>query len=133
MPACAYIILEGASWALNGCDVPGVFPLKVVTSGWYLEGHRANPKLKINRCQLPLAPGFSVTIHSTQGSEFDPLLVDVCISTNTSNQMCYVALSRAKTRHGVHILRPFPASTFQGRPPLGPEVLLKKLRKEHIS
>ena len=82
--------------------------------------------------QVLVSPGFAIAVHSVQGKEEDPLIVDVCISASNSRHTCHVALSRGKTWHGIHILRPFPLETFQGRAPLGPLVLSKRLQREEI-
>ena len=132
LPVCVYVRKPGATWKIGDCAVAGVYPIAWSRSKWFLDGARGNPRLGIVRRQLPVSPGWAVTIHSMQGREEDPLLVDVCISAQGSKQTCYVALSRAKHRLGVHLLRPFPRDTFQGRSPLGPELLMKRLRREAI-
>eukprot|EP00959_Pyramimonas_sp_CCMP1952_P146535 3067202-Pyramimonas_sp.AAC.1 len=62
----------------------------------------------------------------------EKLAVDVNERSNGSKQTRYVGLSRARTRQGIHIMRPFPKEAFQGSAPLGPCTLLKKLRGEEM-
>ena len=52
------------------------------------------PALGTMRYQVPLSPGFALTVHSVQGREKDPLILDVCISASSSRETCYVPLSR---------------------------------------
>ena len=132
LPVCVYVYKPGALWTIGESKSPGVYPIKAKTSSWFLDSNRACPRLRIQRKQLPLTPAFCVTVHSTQGQDKDPLIVDVNIRQNGSKQTCYVALSRAKTRGGLHIMRPFEKETFQGQPPLGPQYLIRHLRGENL-
>ena len=132
LPVCVYVYKPGALWTIGESKAPGVYPIKAKTSSWFLNSNRACPRLRIQRKQLPLTPAFCVTVHSTQGQDKDPLIVDVNIRQNGSKQTCYVALSRAKTRGGLHIMRPFEKETFQGQPPLGPQYLIRHLRGENL-
>ena len=79
--------------------------------------HPAHPQLAIHRRQLPLAPAFEVTIVPLQGGEEEALEVDVNMSNKCSPQTSYVALSRATTREGIRIMRPFPLATYRGKSP----------------
>ena len=103
LPECVYVKKHGALWTIGDCKEPGVYPIKPKSSSWFLDANRAAPRLRIQRKQLPLTPAFCVTVHSTQGQDKDPLIVDVNIRGNGSKQTCYVALSRAKSRGGIYI------------------------------
>lgn len=133
LPKFIYFKVPGATWKISDCAA-GVFPLDPINSPWFLDpARKPYPCLKIVRRQLPIAPGFAVTIHWTQGQNLDPLLVDVCISDTCSRQSCYVALSRCKSREGIFLVRPFDLQTFRGSAPLGPRTLLQHLRREPLN
>ena len=132
LPICVYVQKPGVHWKVGACTEEGVYPIRVSHAKWFLDAGRPRPVLGIMRHQVPLSPAFALTVHSVQGKEEDPLIVDVCISDRGSKQTCYVALSRGKTRNGIHILRPFPSDAFQGHAPLGPRVLLQRLKREEI-
>ncbi|MCS5585228.1 MAG: hypothetical protein NZ777_17185, partial [Pseudomonadales bacterium] len=132
LPICVYVQKENADWTVGACKEKGVYPVRISHAKWFLDAGRPHPVLGIMRYQVPLSPGFALTVHSVQGKEEDPLIVDVCLSARTSRQTCYVALSRGKTRRGIYILRPFSMETFQGCSPLGPQLLLRRLRREEI-
>ena len=93
IPICVYVQKPGVDWTIGKCKVRGLYPLKLKRAKWFLDKGRQFPRLGIIRRQLPIAPGFAVTVHSVQGKEEDPLCVDVCISEKCSKQTCYVALS----------------------------------------
>ena len=131
-PEAVYVMKEGAGWTLLPCAVKGLYPIKPVSSTWYLDKGRPSPKLNIHRRQLPLSPSFAVTIFSLQGDETDKLEVDVNISSKCSPQTCYVALSRTKTRAGLRIMRSFPLTSFQGVSPTAPGLLLAMLKHENM-
>ena len=132
LPVCVYVYKPGALWTIGDSQAPGVYPIRPKTSAWFLDGSRPCPRLRIQRRQLPLTPAFCVTVHSTQGQDKDPLIVDVKTRRHGSTQTCYVGLSRARTRAGVHIMRPFDKETFQGQTPLGPQYLVKHLQGEEV-
>ena len=127
LPECVYLIKRDAEWRIHEHAPVGVYPIQPSSATWYLDKGRPNPKLAIHRRQLPVSPAFAMTIYSLQGGEVDKLEVDVNISSKCSPQTCYVALSRSRTREGLRILRPFPASAFQGGSPIGPRLLLATL------
>ena len=132
LPLCVYVRKIGALWTIDSLGKPGLYPITCKHGSWYLDANRRPPRLRIQRRQLPLTPAFCVTVHSTQGQDKDPLIVDVNIQANGSKQTCYVALSRARTRRGIYIMRPFDKDTFQGQPPIGPQILLRRLKGEVI-
>ena len=89
-------------------------------------------KLKINRVQIPLAPAFAITAHASQGQTLDAAIVDLCISKEASPITSYVALTQARRKEDIAILRPFDRSIFQKVPLLGPHLLLKHLRSHDV-
>ena len=61
--------------------------------------------LKFKRTQVPILPGFAMTVHKSQGMTTDRAVVDLegCKGTESP----YVMLSRVTTLEGLLILRPF--------------------------
>ena len=74
LPVCVYVQKPSAEWTVGDCKENGVYPIKVNHAKWFLDSRRPHPKLGILRYQLPLAPGFAVTVHSVQGKEIERLL-----------------------------------------------------------
>ena len=132
LPLCIYVQKPGAQWTIGSCDVPGLCPLKMSHAKWFLDKGGQFPDLGISRRQAPIIPGFGITVHSVHGAGEHTLCVDVCTSCRCSRQTCYAAHSRANSHEGVYVPRPFPRNMFQGHAPLGPEILLKRLRREDI-
>ena len=79
LPTIVYVKFPGATWVLDGLSEPGLYPVRTVTKYWYLDQKRKYPVLRIKRQQLPLAPGFAVTAHSSQGKTLDASILDLCI------------------------------------------------------
>lgn len=61
--------------------------------------------LKLRRTQIPLQPGFAMTVHKSQGLSMKTAIVDLegCSGTEAP----YVMLSRVKSLEGLIIIRPF--------------------------
>ena len=128
IPQIVFVIFDNADWTLDGSTIPGLYPICPTSRNWYLDQARKYPKLRITRSQLPLAPAYAFSIHSLQGDNPEMLAADCCISETTSRQTCYVALSRAKLRESIFLMRPFPQEMFKRNPPLGPPLLLRQLK-----
>lgn len=58
--------------------------------------------VQIKRTQVMLRPGYAITIHGSQGMTLDEAFVD--LQEAYANGMGYVAISRLKTREGLHLL-----------------------------
>ena len=110
----------------------GVYPVRSITREWFLDQSRKHPVLKVKRHQLPLAPGFAMTAHSSQGATLEAAIVDLQIPITASWITIYVALSRVRRADDLLIFREFDKEQLQHGDPLGPCTLLKKLRGEHI-
>ena len=59
---------------------------------------------QINRTQFPLTLVWAVTIHKCQGLTLEKVVVDMKKATKFNNGQAYVAFSRVKSIHGLHIL-----------------------------
>ena len=76
-PSIVYVKFEGAKWQLDGIDEPGVYPIAPLTKIWFLDSKRKPPMLKIRRTQVPLAPAYAMTAHSSQGKTLQAVLLDL--------------------------------------------------------
>ena len=120
-------------WKLDGTQEHGLYPIIPKTAAWYLDKSRVHPVLKIRRRQVPLAPAFAVTAHSSQGQTFHQgCIVDLCIGKGANPPSSYVGLTRVKTREDLIVYRPFPREVFCRGQRRGPLVLLRHLRGEHV-
>ena len=68
-----------------------------------LNGNSISPKVIGVFIQYPLKLAWAATIHKCQGQTFDQVAIDLDEGAFTHGQT-YVALSRAKTIHGIHLL-----------------------------
>ncbi len=69
-----------------------------------LNGNSINPKVIGTFVQYPLKLAWAATIHKCQGQTFDEVAIDLDEGAFTHGQT-YVALSRAKTMNGIHLLK----------------------------
>ncbi len=99
---------------------------------WFLDPKRKKPVLKVLRQQIPLAPAFAITAHTSQGKTLPAALLDLAIDKRTDPTLGTVAASRVRSRHDVLILRPFPLWLFQRGAPEGPKLLLQSLRGQEV-
>ena len=128
VPLAVFVKFDNAKWTLPGVAEPGAYPVRPQTAECILDKGRKSPKLKIRRRQIPLAPGFAMTAHASQGATLAQAIVDLRIPAGASKLASYVAMSRVRRREDILIFREFDRSVFQGEPPEGPTLLLKKLR-----
>ena len=89
--------------------------------------------LRVSRLQLPVGPDYAITAYSSQGLTLDSAIVDLCFDERTDTATAYVALSRVRTRNDILIMQSFSLHLFQKGIPIGPKLLLKKLRGEDIA
>ena len=69
--------------------------------------------MKFKRTQVPILPGFAMTVHKSQGLTLDRAIVDLEGSKGTESP--YVMLSRVKSLTGLVILRPFAFNRIRCR------------------
>lgn len=74
-----------------------IYPHCSVSSELYEGG-----QILLHRTQLPLMPGWAVTIHKCQGMTLNRVVVD--LSHAFEYEQVYVALSRAKSLDGLKII-----------------------------
>ena len=132
MPDVVYVKFDGAGWCLEGTGEPGVYPIFPRHKTWYLDRKRKDPKLAIQRKQLPLVPAFAITAHTSQGKTMPAAILDLNVDKRTDSRFGTVATSRVRSREDVLILRPFPLWLYQRGPEEGPDLLLRHLRGEDI-
>ena len=133
-PSIVYVKFEGAEWQLEGLEEPGLYPVVPKTKSWYLDKGRKVKTLKVVRTQLPLAPAFSMTAHSSQGKTLRAVLLDLHVDKRVNPTIGTVATTRVRSREDVLILRPFPKFLFQrGMVSEGPDLLLQKLAGQDVN
>lgn len=132
LPKVVFVRFEDAHWQIDGLP-KGVYPVQPKKKRWALDKNRPMPRLKIDRCQLPLSPAFAMTAHASQGQTLEAAIVDVCIGKEANPVTSYVALTRVKSRKDMLIYRPFPREIFCSKRLLTPEILIKHLKKEAIN
>ena len=134
-PSVVYVKLDDATWQLDGIDEPGIYPIAPKGADWHLDQNRGEKKrklLKVHRTQLPLAPAYGMTAHSSQGKTLRAALVDLQIDKQVNQSYGAVATTRVRSREDILILRPFPLWLYRRGPSDGPSLLLHTLRGEEI-
>jgi ATP-dependent DNA helicase PIF1 len=69
------------------------------------------PYSLLSRTQIPLAAGYAITVHKSQGMTLDRVIVDLARAFETSQ--IYVALSRARSLKGLTV-RALPRNELGG-------------------
>jgi hypothetical protein len=131
-PKALIVQFDECSWTLDGMPTPGAYPVKPSKKSWYVDSNRRHPVLRVNRSQLPVGPDYARTAYSTQGLTLDAAMVDLCFDESADAATAYVALSRVRSADDILIMQPFTLDLFQKGMPIGPKLLLKKLRGECI-
>jgi hypothetical protein len=131
-PKALIVRFDDSKWSLDGMPEPGTYPVKLQTKCWHVDSNRKQPVLRVSRKQLPVGPDYARTAYSTQGLTLDAAFVDLCFDEITNIATAYVALSRVRSADDILIMQPFELSLFQKGIPVGPKMLLKKLRGEDI-
>ena len=127
-----YVEFPGAEWVVGNLPV-GVYPLTPVSRTWIVNKHT---KVKARRTGYFLVPDFASTAHMIQGQSLEASFADVVNetmferATEELRVTAYVMLSRAKYLQQLWIMQAFGHQLFTRGPPLGPHLLLRKLRGE---
>ena len=119
-PITVLVNFDDAKWRLPGLD-EGVYPVRPVKRDWLLDKCRKPPVLNVTRQQLPLAPGFAITAHASQGDTLEAAIVDVQVPNTSSWISLYVALSRVRRADDLLIFRAFDGAAMQQGDPIGAE------------
>ncbi|KAE8221964.1 hypothetical protein CF319_g4767 [Tilletia indica] len=92
---------DNATWQLTGLD-PGCLPIYPVSSSFSFSLPE-NPSVvhRISRQQLPLQPGFAMTVHSAQGITSSG---GVVVDLTRGGFPAYVAASRATRREDIFLI-----------------------------
>ncbi|KAE8264934.1 hypothetical protein A4X09_0g6811 [Tilletia walkeri] len=113
-----------AAWALTGLD-PGCLPIYPTSSTFtYALGRDVTAVRRISRRQLPLQPGFAMTVHSAQGVTCK---TGVVVDLRHEGFPAYVAASRATRREDIHLIAEV-TTTQLNTPPL-PHALRSELKR----
>jgi hypothetical protein len=70
-------------------------------------------KCRVKHTQLPIAPGFAMTIHKSQGQTLERVIVDLESCSGTESP--YVMISRVRSLQGLLIMRPFAMNKIRCR------------------
>lgn len=132
MPRAIIVKFSDSKWRLPSMPEPGLYPIRPKKKTWWLDKQRPSPLLKVSRTQFPLAPGFAITAHASQGQTLDSAIVDLCLPDEASAVTAYVAMTRVRTKESLLIYRPFQRARFAQGQPDGPQLLLEKLRGETL-
>lgn len=81
------------------------FPILPDTTDLVFEHGASHRKCKVKRKQVPIEPGFAMTVHKAQGKTMGRVIVDLagCVGTEPP----YVMVSRATSLNGLMVLRKF--------------------------
>ena len=122
-----------SEWRVQGLATDNVFPVTLQRQAWHLDKGRKRPMLRVVRRQFPLAPGFATTAHAAQGQTYaEGAVTDMQIGEGGDPLTAYIAVTRVKDRHGLHIYRPFDAAPYQKGRSVGRALLLQAWRGESI-
>ena len=130
LPTVIYVKFAEATWTV-GTLPPGVYPMTPASRTWQVNKHT---KVNVRRTGYFLVPDFASTAHMIQGQSLDAAFADVVnddLFEKASEELhvtAYVMLSRAKFLHQLWVMQPFGQPLFARGPPLGPDLLLRKLR-----
>ncbi|KAE8222285.1 hypothetical protein CF319_g4493 [Tilletia indica] len=118
---------DDASWALS--ELPnGCLPILPTPSSFKFAPTEQDGAIeKVQRQQLPLQPGFAMTVHSAQGiTARGAVIVDL----HRGGFEAYVAASRATRKEDLFLLRPITVGNLN-KPPL-PRALRLELQRLNI-
>lgn len=95
---------------------PQVIPITPLTKTFNIQ--TAGQSMTVTRTQLPITPAYAFTDYRSQGQTICPILVDIGKppSGNLTPFNIYVALSRAKGRDSIRLLRDFDEKLLQQHP-----------------
>ena len=77
----------------------------------------------LSRTQIPLIPGWAITIHKSQGLTLDSVIVDLDLCFERGQ--AYVALSRARSLRGL-VVQTLPKPQFMGADPVVKEFMQRE-------
>ncbi|KAE8249631.1 hypothetical protein A4X13_0g5133 [Tilletia indica] len=120
---------DEASWALT--ELPsGCLPILPTGSTFKFAPTEAGGSVeKVQRQQIPLQPGFAMTVHSAQGiTARGGIIVDL----HRGGFEAYVAASRATRKEDIFLLRPITAQRLNN-PPLPRSLRLELQRLDNIA
>ena len=98
-------------------DIPHLpehhFPVLPDVTDLKFEHGGSHKKCTIKRRQVPIEPGFAMTVHKAQGQTMPRVIVDLegCIGAEQS----YVMISRATSLNGLRVLRGFDSKQIRKR------------------
>ena len=115
---------QPCKWTVPGIDRPGVYPVFPWKRPWHLDQQRKVPRLEVKRYQIPLAPAYAMTAHSSQGRTLPAAIIDLQIGRGVSSIASYVAMTRAGHNTDILIFS-FQQRRLQPRPSRRTHVVIK--------
>ena len=101
----------------DGVEVPHLprhhFPIMLDTTELKFEHGKSHKRCTIRRKQVPIEPGFAVTVYKAQGQTMNRVIVDLTGCTGTEPP--YMMVSRATSLDGLVVLRDFDARQITKR------------------
>ena len=109
----------------------GIIPISPSKVGFSIEAQAK--KVKLERRQLAIVPGYAFTDYKSQGQTMECVIVDIAKppSGALSPFSVYVALSRSRGRKTIQILRDFDPGLFMHHP--SEDLRLDMERLEHLN
>ena len=104
------------------------FPILPDTTELRFEHGGSHKRCTIKRKQVPIEPGFSMTVHKAQGRTLDRVVVDLAGCSGTEPP--YVMCSRATSLGGLAVLRDFEAGQITKR--RSEELRIEFVRLTHL-
>ncbi|KAE8250215.1 hypothetical protein A4X13_0g4891 [Tilletia indica] len=127
-PTAAIVQFDNtATWSLSGLD-RGCLPIYPTSSTFTFALHNDTTAVRrISRRQLPLQPGFAMTVHSAQGITCKS---GVVVDLRKGGFPAYVAASRATRREDIHLIA--EVTTAQLNSPALPLSLRDELKRLRV-
>ena len=98
-------------------DIPHLpekhFPILPDVTKLRFEHGASHKRCTIERKQVPIEPGFAITVYKTQGKTMERVIVDLASCSGTEQP--YVMISRAMSLDGLMVLRDFQAHQIKKR------------------
>ena len=98
-------------------DIPNLpkhhFPILPDTTELKFEHGGSHKRCTIQRKQVPIEPGFTMTVHKAQGQTMERVIVD--LETCSGTEPLYVMASRATSLQGLFVLRGFDKKQISKR------------------
>jgi hypothetical protein len=136
LPLCLYLQFPGATWKLHDDLAVGVYPLAPASRTWKVN---KNTGVQARRTGYFVIPDFASTAHMIQGSTLPAVFADTEGMEDDSGSLkhagesqisSYISFSRVRDKCGIWMMQPFSPFLFRQGSPVGPQILIDKLRND---